>query len=249
MPATGADSRACHLMMGIKMSRRITHRTLSALIVDQLRQSILAGVHVAGAQLRQDALAETYNVSRIPVREALFQLEAEGLVRISPHKGAVVSELSREEINDVFDLRAILEPRLLAHSLPLLDPSDLDHLEGIQTRFRNSIATRNIREWGEINAEFHLALYSRAPQPRTLAIVASLLQTSDRYTRLQLSSTAAMDTAEKEHAEMIALCRARKCEEARGFLAQHIETVRYGLLSVIDRSLTALQRGGVEVSR
>jgi DNA-binding GntR family transcriptional regulator len=236
-------------MMGIKMNRRITHRTLSALIVDQLRQSILAGVHVAGAQLRQDALAETYNVSRIPVREALFQLEAEGLVRISPHKGAVVSELSLEEINDVFDLRAILEPRLLANSLPLLDLSDLNHLEAIQIRFRNSIATGNIREWGEINAEFHLALYARAAQPRTLAIVASLLQTSDRYTRLQLSNTAAMDTAEKEHAEIIALCRARKCEEACGFLAQHIETVRYGLLSVIDRGLTALQRGGVEVSR
>ncbi len=57
------------------------------------------------SQLRQDALADTYGVSRIPVREALFQLEAEGLVRIVPHKGAIVSELSLDEINDVFDLR------------------------------------------------------------------------------------------------------------------------------------------------
>lgn len=231
------------------MNRRIAHRTLSALIVDQLRQSILAGVHVAGTQLRQDALAETYNVSRIPVREALFQLEAEGLVRIAPHKGAVVSELSLEEINDVFDLRAILEPRLLAHSLPLLDSSDFDQLESIQTRFRNSIATRNIREWGEINAEFHLALYSRASQPRSQAIVAGLLQTSDRYTRLQLSNTAAMDTAEKEHAELIALCRARKGDEACRFLAQHIETVRQGLLRVIDRGLMARQGAPVEAGR
>ncbi|MCZ8271898.1 MAG: GntR family transcriptional regulator [Beijerinckiaceae bacterium] len=231
------------------MNRRIAHRTLSALIVDQLRQSILAGVHVAGTQLRQDALAETYNVSRIPVREALFQLEAEGLVRIAPHKGAVVSELSLEEINDVFDLRAILEPRLLAHSLPLLDSSDFDQLESIQTRFRNSIATRNIREWGEINAEFHLALYSRASQPRSQAIVAGLLQTSDRYTRLQLSNTAAMDAAEKEHAELIALCRARKGDEACRFLAQHIETVRQGLLRVIDRGLMARQGAPVEAGR
>jgi DNA-binding GntR family transcriptional regulator len=249
MPVPGNDGRACHSMMGIKMNRRIAHRTLSALIVDQLRQSILAGVHVAGTQLRQDALAETYNVSRIPVREALFQLEAEGLVRIAPHKGAVVSELSLEEINDVFDLRAILEPRLLAHSLPLLDSSDFDQLESIQTRFRNSIATRNIREWGEINAEFHLALYSRASQPRSQAIVAGLLQTSDRYTRLQLSNTAAMDAAEKEHAELIALCRARKGDEACRFLAQHIETVRQGLLRVIDRGLMARQGAPVEAGR
>jgi DNA-binding GntR family transcriptional regulator len=249
MPVLGNDGRAYHSLKGIKMNRRITHRTLSALIVDQLRQSILAGVHVAGTQLRQDALAETYNVSRIPVREALFQLEAEGLVRIAPHKGAVVSELSLEEINDVFDLRAILEPRLLAHSLPLLDSSDFDQLESIQTRFRNSIATRNIREWGEINAEFHLALYSRASRPRSQAIVAGLLQTSDRYTRLQLSNTAAMDTAEKEHAELIALCRARKGDEACRFLAQHIETVRQGLLRVIDRGLMARQGAPVEAGR
>jgi DNA-binding GntR family transcriptional regulator len=220
------------------MNRRLNHKTLSALIVDQLRQSILAGEHAAGAQLRQDALAETYGVSRIPVREALFQLEAEGLVRIVPHKGAIVSELSLDEINDVFDLRGILEPRLLAHSAPLLEPADFDRLDEIQTRFSHSIATRNVREWGEINAEFHLALYARAPQPRTQSIVASLLQTSDRYTRVQLSNSAAMDAAAKEHAELIALCQAKRAEEACRFLLCHIETVRSDLLRVVGRILT-----------
>ena len=98
----------------------LKHRTLSAMIVDQLRQAILDGTYPAGSQLRQDALGEAYGVSRIPVREALFQLEAEGLVRIVPQKGAIVSELSLDEINDVFDLRRILEPRMLAQSAPAL---------------------------------------------------------------------------------------------------------------------------------
>ena len=89
-----------------EMKVPLKHRTLSAAIVDQLRQSILDGTYPAGSQLRQDALGEAYGVSRIPVREALFQLEAEGLVRIVPQKGAIVSELSLDEINDVFDLRA-----------------------------------------------------------------------------------------------------------------------------------------------
>jgi DNA-binding GntR family transcriptional regulator len=221
--------------MGLTMNLRLNHRTLSALIVDQLRQSILAGEHAAGVQLRQDALAEAFGVSRIPVREALFQLEAEGLVRIVPHKGAIVSELSLDEINDVFDLRGILEPRLLAHSGPLLEAADFDRLNEIQTRFSYSIATRNIREWGEINAEFHLALYSRAPQPRTQSIVASLLQTSDRYTRVQLSNSAAMDAAAIEHAQLIALCHENKTEEACLFLCKHIETVKNDLLRVVGR--------------
>ena len=83
-----------------EMKVPLKHRTLSAAIVDQLRQSILDGTYPAGSQLRQDALGEAYGVSRIPVREALFQLEAEGLVRIVPQKGAIVSELSLDEIND-----------------------------------------------------------------------------------------------------------------------------------------------------
>src|SRR5262245_53683636 len=85
------------MTMDDQMKGALKHRTLSAAIVDQLRQSIVDGTYPAGSQLRQDALGETYGVSRIPVREALFQLEAEGLVRIVPQKGAIVSELSLDE--------------------------------------------------------------------------------------------------------------------------------------------------------
>ncbi|HRK25452.1 MAG TPA: GntR family transcriptional regulator [Beijerinckiaceae bacterium] len=225
------------------MTVRLKHKTLSAAIVDQLRLAILNGEHKAGAQLRQDALAEVYGVSRIPVREALFQLEAEGLVRIVPHKGAVVSELSLEEINDVFDLRGILEPRLLAHSAPLLDAADFTRLDQVQARFVAAIAQRNVRDFGALNAEFHLALYIRAPQPRTQAIVAGLLQISDRYTRLQLSNAAAMETAASEHASLVSLCRAGRFDEASRFLLRHIETVRSGLLRVAGRALTGRAAG------
>jgi DNA-binding GntR family transcriptional regulator len=216
----------------------LKNRTLSSAIADQLRQAILGGAHAAGAQLRQDALAAAFGVSRIPVREALFQLEAEGLIRMVPHKGAVVSELSLDEINDVFDLRGILEPRLLAGSAPLLTPADFEHLDQIQARFANSIAVRNVSEWGKLNAEFHLALYVRSRQPRTQSIVAGLLQTSDRYTRMQLSNPAAMQTAEREHGELIGLCRAGKTDDACQLLHQHIEAVRKGLVQLLGHSLS-----------
>lgn len=213
----------------------LKHRTLSAAIVDQLRQSILDGTHKAGAQLRQDALGEAYGVSRIPVREALFQLEAEGLVRIVPQKGAIVAELSFDatEINDVFELRCILEPRMLAQSAPRFEAADLARLDDIHARFERAIAARDVSAWGTLNADFHMALYVRAGQPRTQSIVASLLQTSDRYTRVQLSTTASMGIAEKEHATLIALCRAGQIDDACKFLVQHIEAVRADLLRVV----------------
>jgi DNA-binding GntR family transcriptional regulator len=219
-----------------RMTAPLKHRTLSAAIVDRLRTAILDGSHPAGTQLRQDALAETYGVSRIPVREALFQLEAEGFVRIVPHKGAIVSELSFDEVNDVFDLRALLEPRMLASSAPRFDADDFAGLDAIQARFEAAIAAGDVAQWGAINAEFHLALYAKANQPRTQSIVVALLQTSDRYTRVQLSNTEAMGVAELEHAELIRLCRAGAFVEAGRFLVHHIEAVRRDLLRVLART-------------
>ena len=218
----------------------LKHRTLSAAILDQLRQDILDGTHPAGTQLRQDALAETYGVSRIPVREALFQLEAEGLVRMVPQKGAIVSDLSAEEIDDVFELRRIMEPRLLTRSAPLFGPEDFARLDAIHARFTTATRAHDVSQWGILNADFHMALYAKAPLPRTLAIVATLLQTSDRYTRLQLSTTEAMGRAESEHAELIALCRQGAVEAATAFLDRHIATVHDDLMRVLAQRAARL---------
>ncbi len=219
------------------MSTSLKHRTLSSAIVERLRQSILDGTHVAGMQLRQDFLAESFGVSRIPVREALFQLESEGLVRIVPHKGAIVSELSLDEINDVFDLRGMLEPRLLSQSAAALTAEDFQRLDETQSAFRAAITARDTRQLGTLNASLHMAFYARARLPRTLAIVSGLLQTSDRYTRLQLSSPEAMGRAEREHSDLIALCRAGDIEAAVELLKAHIELVRADLVRLVGSRL------------
>jgi len=214
---------------------RLGHRTLSAAIVEQLRRDILDGTYAAGAQLRQDALAASFQVSRIPVREALFQLEAEGLVLIEPHKGAIVSAFSLEEIDDVFDLRVMLEPRMLAPSAPLLTPDDFAEISALDAAFAGAIAAQDVAQWGQLNARFHLALYRHARQPRTLAIVTSLLQTSDRFTRLQMNRAPALSRAENEHRKLLRLCREGKVSEACDYLVAHIEKVRRDLHALLKR--------------
>jgi len=217
------------------MNPRLGHRTLSAAIVEQVRRDILDGTYVAGEQLRQDALAASFQVSRIPVREALFQLEAEGLVLIEPHKGAIVSAFSLEEINDVFDLRVLLEPRMLAQSAPLLTPEDFAEISRLDAEFKGAIAAQDVAQWGQLNARFHLALYRHARQPRTLAIVTSLLQTSDRFTRLQMNRAPALSRAEREHRHLLRLCREGKVPQACDYLAAHIEKVRQDLHALLRR--------------
>lgn len=216
------------------MTAPLKHRTLSSAIVDQLRQAILDGTYPAGSQLRQDALAQAYEVSRIPVREALFQLEAEGFVRIVPHKGAIVSGLSLDEINDVFALRKLLEPRLLASSVPAMTEADFDAVAGMEAAFEHAMSAGDISRWGLLNADFHLALYARAAQPRTLSIVAGLLQTSDRYTRLQLQRSSSIERAQAEHNALIRLCRAGRLAQAEQLLVDHIEMVRRDLVEFLE---------------
>src|SRR5919202_169118 len=103
----------------------IQRQTLTSMTLDALRERILHGTYPEGEPLRQDALAEELGVSRIPVREALRQLEAEGLVTFNPHRGAVVSTLSLGEIDELFELRAEIELNLLRRALPKVGAEDL----------------------------------------------------------------------------------------------------------------------------
>ena len=105
--------------------------TVAEQAADALRRKIMSGELPEGFSLRQDALATEFGISRIPVREALVQLEGEGLVTIVPHKGAVVSGLSIDEISELFMLRSLLEPLLLKKSAPRLTAEDYAQLDAI----------------------------------------------------------------------------------------------------------------------
>jgi DNA-binding GntR family transcriptional regulator len=183
------------------------------------------GEFKSGFQLRQDALATEFGVSRIPVREALMQLEAEGLVKILPHRGAIVSELSMAEVQELFELRALLEPRLLKASAKHLTEADYERLNQILQEYSSELRANHVRRWGELNTEFHNVLYQHAQQPRAQTIVGGLLQECDRHTRLQLSLTGGMERAEVEHAELVRLCKSGKVSAACALLKTHIEDV------------------------
>ncbi|GGK33173.1 GntR family transcriptional regulator [Salinarimonas ramus] len=209
-------------------------RTIAARVAHELRRRILAGEIEAGVQLKQDALASELGVSRIPIREALVQLESEGLVRIAPHRGAVVSELSAAEVEELFDLRALIEPRLLARSAPRLTAEDFAALDAILAEYCEEMRTDDPSRWGALNTRLHGLLYSRADQPRTEAIVATLLQSTDRYTRIDIAFADGRARAEADHAALVALCRAGAVEEACALLARHIDTARGALVALFE---------------
>jgi len=216
------------------LRKPLQHRTISASVAEELRRRIVDGEFEAGFQLRQEALAVEFGVSRIPVREALVQLEAEGLVKIHPHRGAIVSALSPAEVEELFALRALLEPRLLKASAPHLTESDYGRLRGILREYSSELHAMHVSRWGELNREFHLVLYQHAGQPRSLSIVANLLQECDRHTRLQLALTDGRARAEAEHDELLRLCIGGQFGTACKLLKSHIEGAGRSLLKYLQ---------------
>jgi len=225
---------------GRRVPELLRHKTVAAAVADSLRQRILNGELRPGIQLRQDALAEEFGISRIPIREALLQLEALNLVKIVPHRGAVVSGLSVEEVEDIFRLRVQLEPQLLPLSVPHLTDEDFQDLRAVLKAYGEALSGGEVMRWGELNRRFHFDLLRHADRPRALTIVSGLLQDCDRPTRLQLSASGDVARAHDEHAQILALCEDRKVEAAAEALRAHIENVGVCLVAVYRDGLARL---------
>ncbi|MEZ7205163.1 GntR family transcriptional regulator [Pseudoalteromonas sp. DY56-GL79] len=201
----------------------IVHKTRTQLVAEAIREKILTGEIKAGEPLRQAALADELNVSRIPVREALLQLEAEGLVNFEAHKGATVTRLSAEQIDEIFDLRALLEAELLRHSIDQLTARDLLEAEAILAELEEATAAGDTQlATGKLNAEFHSKLYSKAQRPQTRELVDVYSKNSERYVRMHILLAGGIKTAPEEHRQLLELCRDKNTRGACDFLRKHI---------------------------
>ncbi|WP_176489083.1 GntR family transcriptional regulator [Rhizorhabdus dicambivorans] len=208
--------------------------TIADTVTDELRQLIISGELSDGVPLRQDALAERLGVSRIPVREALSRLEREGLAASYPHRGYVVTALSRAEIEELFDLRAQLEPELLRVAIPAMTEGDLRTAEAVLDEYNREIDAADIGMWGEFNLRYHMALYAPSGRKRTLEIIRGLLVNTDRYTRLVLTLGTGVEQAKDDHGGLLDLCRKRSVNQAVALTRDHIQRARLDLLELLD---------------
>lgn len=171
----------------------------------------------------QETLAQEYEVSRMPVREALRQLEAQGLVVLRTHKGAVVASMRREKIIELLDLRILLECDLLSRALPNLRETDLSAAEEALDELESAYRTMDMSKRGQMNWQFHKCLYVAANRPETLLITEGLNIRTDRFVRKPLVASGSIHVAEKEHRELLRLCAARD-PAAIDYLSKHIYT-------------------------
>ena len=138
-------------------------------------------------------------MSRIPVREALRQLEAEGLVTFNPHRGAVVSSMSLEEIDELFELRADIESDLLSRAIPMMTGEQLVRATDVLDEFEDALQAGEASRWGPLNWHFHAALYAPANRKFTMGLLQKLHHHSDRYFRMQVLLAHGGARANDEH--------------------------------------------------
>lgn len=206
-----------------QLGSAIPRQSLASAVAEKLREKIIRGELREGEQLRQDAIAAEFQVSKIPVREALRQLEAEGLIKIVANHGAVVSALSPDEIEQLFEARAVLESHILKQAVPKLTEQHLREAERVLELYDRAVESKlDVEKWGAWNWQFHASLYAAAGRPLLLAMVKTLNNNCDRYTRMVHLFTADISRTAREHRLLLDACRSGNAEVAGQTLWDHI---------------------------
>jgi DNA-binding GntR family transcriptional regulator len=213
----------------------ILRQTLTGMTLEAMRERILRGEYPEGEPLRQDAIAVELGVSRIPVREALRQLEAEGLVTFNPHRGAVVSTMSLPEIAELFELRADIESDLIRRAVPHIRSEDHARAKEILHAYELALRAGEVAKWGDLNWQFHSTLYAPAGRNFTMGVVGRLHQQSDRYLRMQLALTHGESRAKDEHRAIAAAMKRADARLASKLMRDHILGAGRTLLSFLEK--------------
>lgn len=183
-----------------------------------IRDAIITGKLAPGSALRQEELAKTYASSRMPIREALRSLSAEGLVQLIPNRGAIVAPIDPNELRENFEMREAAETLAIRLALPHLSNAHIDRAAEIQ----DQIESCKIEDFGRLNKAFHLSLYEPSSRPRLLAHIGSLHDIAERYHRFTLQQLDYFDRSSADHRAIVDACYKRDAERAISLTSSHI---------------------------
>lgn len=207
-----------------------------ALIEETLSSAILDGRIPSGTTLRQEELARVFGVSRMPVREALLQLQSHALVTIVPNRGAMVTQVTATDAAETYEVRLALEPAALRKSVPHLTVDDLVEAESHVSAMEQ---TTDLHVLGRENAKFHMCLYRRAGNAKLLRMVESELQDEERLLRFHLAALGIEELAQDDHRALIEAARGQAVEEAVRVLERHISFAAQTIQNYLNRRSTS----------
>jgi DNA-binding GntR family transcriptional regulator len=209
-------------------------RTMSGQVTARIREKILTGAYPPGSPLLQDVIAAEFGVSKIPVREALVQLRAEGLVDVFAHRGFQVRPLSSMEVDEVFRLRLQIEPAAVAEGARRALASDAEAARLALANLTDALLAGELHESGDLNRTFHMALIVPRLQPVTAEVLGRLHTLSQRYVRMHLLPRGRVKRATQEHTALFEAWAAGKTAGVTRLSHAHIATTREDLSRLLQ---------------
>lgn len=213
-------------------------RTLADGAVSNIRQRILTGHLCSGMKINQASLAEELVISLVPLREALRKLEAEGLVRIVPHRGAYVCRISRDELEDLYAIREKLEAMAVAAAVQRLSRENVDRLGRLLTSMEKETSEvdgqQDYSDLLRLNREFHFVIYEGSGRPFLCEVIGSLWDKASLYRSLYVYLPGRSIQALEEHREILHAIQNRWVKATVRAVRNNIRQTMTGLLSAFD---------------
>jgi len=208
---------------------------LPSLIYRQLHRDIVSGVLPWGKVLRQEELARRFRTSRVPLREALSRLEAEGLVELRPRRGYAVIELDAEAIVEIFELRVVIEEHAGAVAARARTAQDIVEVERLLIAMRRLDRTSPTyaQEWAALNYRFHLRIIEAGRRQRLLRIARNLRDSVEAYLTLDVAMIGSFEDADEEHTDILEAFRAGDAAGLAELCRKHVEDASRRLLKVV----------------
>jgi DNA-binding GntR family transcriptional regulator len=205
-----------------------SYRTKRDVAADLLRDAIIVGQLAPGTRLILEELSERYHVSMTPIREALSLLEREGLITQSPHKGAVVAALDREELLELYAIRGAVEQLATLHGVARLTEDDLAEMARLLDRLEVFQGSRDA--FLDIDMQFHRMVYRAAGSQRWLETIEALWRRSRRYMLASTSASGAIASLHTDHRAILQACRDRDAARAAAAIRAHLKRSEERLL-------------------
>lgn len=210
-------------------------RTVNDATTGQIRAWILNGRLKPGERLHQDQLAVALGVSRMPVREAIRQLAAEGLVQMFPHRGAFVSSLDPDEIRELYEVRAALEGLAISHAVPRVTPDVVSSLHEILRRLVEAEAAGDDEATIELDRHLHDTLVAPSQMPYLRELIEQARRRSEAFRRAHTYIIPGQSaSSNEEHAEIIAAVERGDVERSVSLIERHLHNAATHLITYLS---------------